>query len=170
VVGLWGRWVSWAAFSIASSILRRLCSNLALPGIELMYQITMVYNLDAVRRVSLAAPQEMPINALLPVSFRRHTSNSLDILYALVGLARKVDQDTLIPDYSKPVEVLFKELVQRLVYTDQNFDILSCSKDYQLIDLLAGSQTGLHSLKGLSIKSFRTPWSKGTLHWELYIQ
>ncbi|KAF2805516.1 HET-domain-containing protein, partial [Mytilinidion resinicola] len=67
--------------------------------------------------------REIDLASLLFLTAHTQATDPRDKIYALLGLAREVDRDAIIPDYSKNFEHVCKEVVRHLVRHDRNLKI-----------------------------------------------
>lgn len=68
--------------------------------------------------------------SLIYITRTQHCLDPRDRIYAVLGLASDVDHSSLVPDYTKSTEALYKELARHLVTRDSNLDVL-CACSYR---------------------------------------
>ncbi|KAL7621616.1 hypothetical protein AAE478_008942 [Parahypoxylon ruwenzoriense] len=70
----------------------------------------------------------MPLVRFLQCTQDYQATDSRDKLYALLGMASDVTTDDIVPDYTKPVQEMFLDLVKFMATNRRNLDIISSGR------------------------------------------
>ncbi|KAI1391879.1 HET-domain-containing protein [Hypoxylon trugodes] len=87
--------------------------------------------------------RSMPLVRLVQCTQDYQATDSRDKLYALLGMASDISPDEIIPDYTKPVQEVFLDLVEFMATNHRNLDIIS---------------SGRLSISGSSVPSWLPDW------------
>jgi hypothetical protein len=131
-----GDWeIQWSAVGKAASWFQQKGYNLP-PDVEYkpseLHDFMPVSSAAAIWNMSFAPDKQVALLDLLRESRNRLSSKNVDKFYAVLGLAIEVNSgrgdqyDALIePDYSKPIDEVFRDLTRFLIAQHNNLDVLS---------------------------------------------
>ncbi|OTA62910.1 HET-domain-containing protein [Hypoxylon sp. EC38] len=85
----------------------------------------------------------MPLVRLVHCTQDYQATDSRDKLYALLGMASDLSPDDIIPDYTKPIQEVFLDLVRFMAVKRRNLDIIS---------------SGRFSISGSTVPSWLPDW------------
>ena len=74
--------------------------------------------------------KSMSLLRLLAQNWNRGATDPRDKVFALLGLATDEHSSSVVPDYSKPVDHVYRKVVQDIIERQQNLDVLSCGGLY----------------------------------------
>lgn len=76
-------------------------------------------------RKSFGRQQRLPLLRILVDNWTRKSSDPRDKVFAFLGLATDASRESLVPDYTKSTEQIYKELVKDLIMRQNDLEVLA---------------------------------------------
>ena len=130
------RWLLWDTFSTAGAKIQSYTRTTEFlhedipPLIEGKGFESLLF-LDRIRHIHDEDDVETSLMSLLIMAGTRQATDPRDKVYALLGIAKDVNHSLLVPDYSKSISQVYKQLVEYFVIQDQILSVLRLSQRIQ---------------------------------------